>query len=75
MLDPYVLPPDLPVPEDDGAAEHLRGLEMPSLVLESSQGPVDIADFNVLYVYPRSGKPGVLRPSRSPATRSTSASR
>ena len=59
MLDPYVLPPDLPVPEDDGAADHLRGLELPSLALESSQGPVEVADFKVLYVYPRSGKPGV----------------
>ena len=59
MLDPYVLPPDLPVPEDDGAADHLAGLELPSLVLDSSNGPVDVAAFNVLYVYPRSGKPGV----------------
>jgi peroxiredoxin len=57
--DPYTLPDDLPVPEDDGAAGHLPGLEMPSLVLESSQGPVDVAGFNVLYVYPRTGKPGV----------------
>lgn len=59
MLDPYVLPPHLPVPEDDGAADHLTGLELPSLVLESSQGPVDVSQFEVLYVYPRSGKPGV----------------
>ena len=59
MHDPYVLPEGLPVPEDDGAADHLRGLELPSLALDSSQGPVDIAQFSVLYVYPRSGKPGV----------------
>ena len=58
MVDPYVLPPDLPVPEDDGAADHLHGLEVPSLVLASSLGAVDVSDFNVLYVYPRSGKPG-----------------
>jgi peroxiredoxin len=57
--DPYVLPKGLPVPEDDGAADHLTGLELPSLALESSQGPVDIRDFEVLYVYPRSGRPGV----------------
>ena len=36
--DPYVLPEGLPVPKDDGAADHLPGLELPSLVLESSQG-------------------------------------
>ncbi len=61
--DPYVLPPDLPEPEDDGAADHLPGARIPSLVLESSQGPVDLAvvcaGLGVLYVYPRTGKPGV----------------
>jgi peroxiredoxin len=59
VTDPYTLPEGLPVPEDDGAADHLPGAAMPSLVLESSQGPVDVADFTVLYVYPRTGKPGV----------------
>jgi len=58
-VDVYSLPPDLPVPEDDGAADHLTGLELPSLELESSLGPVDVRDFDVIYVYPRSGKPGV----------------
>jgi len=58
-IDPYTLPPDLPVPEDDGAAAHLEGAALPALVLESSQGPVDISHLDVLYVYPRSGKPGV----------------
>jgi peroxiredoxin len=62
MHDPYVLPPNLPAPEDDGAADHLVGLELPSLVLDSSQGPVDLSQFEVLYVYPRTGKPGVAPP-------------
>jgi peroxiredoxin len=57
--DVYTLPADLPVPEDDGAADHLSGLELPSLVLESSAGPVDVRDFDVIYIYPRSGRPGV----------------
>ena len=57
--DPYTLPPDLPVPVDDGGADHLTGLELPDLVLESSQGPVNVRDLDVLYVYPRSGRPGV----------------
>jgi peroxiredoxin len=57
--DVYALPANLPVPEDDGAADHLVGLELPSLVLESSVGPVDVRDFDVIYVYPRSGRPGV----------------
>jgi peroxiredoxin len=58
--DPYVLPGDLPVPEDDGAADHLPGLELPDLVLESSQGPVNLRELDVVYVYPRSGRPGLL---------------
>jgi peroxiredoxin len=57
--DVYSLPPDLPVPEDDGAADHLVGLELPDLELESSAGTVNVRDLDVLYVYPRSGKPGV----------------
>ncbi len=57
--DVYSLPPNLPVPEDDGAADHLVGAEMPDLVLASSVGDVNIRDFDVLYVYPRSGRPGV----------------
>ena len=58
-----MLPDDLPAPEDDGAADHLPGARIPALVLSSSQGPVDLAELSaercVLYVYPRSGRPGV----------------
>jgi peroxiredoxin len=61
--DPYVLPEGLPVPEDDGAADHLPGLAVPHLTLESSAGPVDLAalcsERCVIYVYPRAGRPGV----------------
>jgi peroxiredoxin len=56
--DPYVLPEGLPVPVDDGAADHLTGSEVPDLVLPSSRGAVNLRDFEVLYVYPRSGRPG-----------------
>jgi peroxiredoxin len=57
------LPPDLPVPEDDGAADHLRGARLPPLTLAASSGePVDLpkaaAGTLVLYVYPRTGVPG-----------------
>ena len=58
----YQLPPDLPAPVDDGATDHLVGAEMPQLVLESSQGPVDLAELMarraVLYIYPATGIPG-----------------
>jgi peroxiredoxin len=59
MTDVYTLPSDLPVPEDDGAADHLVGLDLPELTLESSQGDVDVRQFAVIYLYPRSGRPGV----------------
>jgi len=57
--DVYTLPGDLPVPEDDGAAAHLPGRALPDLTLESSAGAVNVRDFDVLYVYPRAGRPGV----------------
>ena len=56
--DLYTLPPGLPAPEDDGAADHLAGAELPHLTLDSSLGAVDVAELDVLYVYPRTGKPG-----------------
>ena len=60
--DPYTLPDGLPVPEDDGACDHLPGVSMPSVTLESSAGPVVLralaAGRLVLYVYPRAGRPG-----------------
>jgi peroxiredoxin len=56
--DPYKLPADLPVPEDDGAADHLVGASMPDLELPSSRGVVNVRDVDVLYVYPRTGRPG-----------------
>ena len=63
--DVYTLPPDLPVPEDDGAADHLLGTMLPQLTLDSSQGPVSLRELGserlVLYIYPRTGRPG--RPS------------
>jgi peroxiredoxin len=62
-VDPYVLPAGLPAPDDDGAADHLPGLELPALTLDSSAGPVNLAELArerlVLYVYPRTGRPGI----------------
>ncbi len=56
------LPPDLPAPLDDGAAAHLPGMRIPALTLESSQGPVDLAELAseraVIYLYPKTGTPG-----------------
>jgi len=57
------LPPDLPVPEDDGGADHLSGAELPPITLPATSGEqVNLADAAagtlVLYVYPRTGVPG-----------------
>jgi peroxiredoxin len=57
VQDPYLLPKGLPVPRNDGAADHLTGAELPDVVLSSSQGAVNVRDFEVLYVYPRTGRP------------------
>lgn len=57
------LPSDIPVPIDDGAADHLRGMEVPSVTLSSTLGEqLDLATATerlaVVYVYPRTGVPG-----------------
>jgi peroxiredoxin len=60
--DLHSLPPDLPVPEDDGAAAHLLGLELPAVALPASDGTfVDLSDVPgrvVVFAYPRTGAPG-----------------
>lgn len=57
------LPPDLPVPVDDGGADHLTGITVPALTLPSTRGAgIDLAELArqrlVAYVYPRTGVPG-----------------
>jgi peroxiredoxin len=64
--DPTFLPPDLPVPQDDGAARHLAGKTLPDLALPATDGPTvnlaKLAGRNVVYIYPRTGVPGVDAP-------------
>jgi peroxiredoxin len=67
-VDPYTLPADLPVPEDDGAAAHLAGATIPRLELPTTdQRALDLAEaaqhLLVLYIYPRTGKPGEALPT------------
>ena len=67
LHDPTVLPEDLPVPRDDGAARHLAGARLPALALAATDGAqVDLsalAGRTVVYVYPRTGRPGQASPS------------
>jgi peroxiredoxin len=63
---PLVLPDDLPVPRDDGATRHLVGAPLPDLALAATDGSqVNLSALKgrtVVYVYPRTGRPGVPAP-------------
>ena len=68
MHDYASLPPDLPIPQDDGAASHLPGLSLPSLRLPAtSGGQLDFGELAsgrlVAYFYPRTGTPGEPSPA------------
>lgn len=55
------LPGGLPVPEDDGAADHLPGARLPSVPLRSTAGgAVNLSTLpgrTVVYCYPLTGRP------------------
>lgn len=61
------LPTDLPVPEDDGACQHLTGMQLPDIALASTHGA--LVNFSqpkgwlVIYCYPMTGTPGVPLPN------------
>ena len=60
--DLYTLPAGLPIPADDGACDHLPGRPWPAIALPSTDGgtvglaEVDV-DWQILYCYPRTGRP------------------
>jgi peroxiredoxin len=62
----FELPKDLPRPIDDGAANHLRGMSLPTSALPATNGAiVDLAAIPgrfVIYIYPMTGRPGVPLP-------------
>jgi peroxiredoxin/catechol 2,3-dioxygenase-like lactoylglutathione lyase family enzyme len=64
--DPTVLPPGIPAPQDDGAARHLTGMSLPDVALPATKrGAFNLAHVpgrTVLYIYPRTGVPGVDLP-------------
>jgi len=57
----YELPKDLPVPQDDGACDHLAGMTLPPIGVPSTRGRVvdlsRLAGTAVVYIYPRTGRP------------------
>ncbi|HZC56506.1 MAG TPA: peroxiredoxin [Xanthobacteraceae bacterium] len=66
MHDPTFLPPDIPAPQDDGAARHLTGMKLPDIALAATSGAAvnmsRLEGRTVLYIYPRTGVPGVELP-------------
>ncbi|HAS09140.1 MAG TPA: peroxiredoxin [Acidimicrobiaceae bacterium] len=65
--DPRHLPSSLPAPVDDGACDHILGLRIPDVHLPSTRGgSIGLVSATertaVIYVYPRTGVPGVEMP-------------
>jgi len=65
--DPTVLPDNLPAPLDDGAARHLTGARLPDIALAATDGSsVSLSRLTgrtVVYIYPRTGRPGQATPT------------
>ena len=63
---PQFLPFGIPVPQDDGAADHLEGTRLPDLMLAATDGSnlylSKLAGRTVIYIYPRTGVPGIDPP-------------
>ncbi len=63
---PLNLPSDIPAPQDDGGARHLTGMRVPDLALAATDGSqINLATLSgrsIVYVYPRTGVPGVPLP-------------
>jgi len=60
------LPGDLPMPLDDGAADHLVGMSLPAISLETTaHGKFNLGKIKgrlVIYCYPMTGQPNVPLP-------------
>jgi peroxiredoxin len=65
--DPQVLPENLPVPQDDGATDHLTGMKCADISLPATDKTrVNLSGLpgrSVVYVYPRTGVPGQALPT------------
>jgi peroxiredoxin len=60
------LPADLPAPLDDGSTYHLKGMKLPKVSLQATNGKrIDLAGIKgrlVIYCYPMTGQPNVALP-------------
>lgn len=54
----------IPAPEDDGAAGHLEGLQVPDISLPATDGSAvslaTLSGLTIVYAYPRTGRPGEI---------------
>ena len=61
------LPDNLPEPEDDGACDHLLGLQLPDIELGVTPGTSinlsSLPNNTILFFYPMTGRPGVSLPN------------
>lgn len=61
MAHDFPLPDDLPEPEDDGDADHLRGMELPDVSLPVTDGTTtalrELPPRTIVYIYPMTGRP------------------
>jgi len=60
------LPTDLPIPQDDGSTKHLKGMKLPNVSLNTTNGKsINLGDIKgklVIYCYPMTGQPNVALP-------------
>ena len=60
------LPADLPIPQDDGLTDHLKGMKLPKVILEATDGRmIELSAIKgklVIYCYPMTGRPNVALP-------------
>jgi peroxiredoxin len=59
-IEHFSLPANLPVPTDDGAADHLTGMRLPEIALPATNGSaIRLCDLDkaVVFTYPRTGTP------------------
>lgn len=69
QADWQTMPSNLPIPVDDGLADHLRGFTVAQDIplLSTDLDWIDLAELSktapvLVFIYPRTGKPGVPNP-------------
>ena len=61
------LPRDLPIPSDDGSANHLEGIYLTNILLNVTNGSAvnigNLDGWHVIYIYPMTGQPDIPLPT------------